>query len=42
MFQRIKDHVNLGYREKDSKLVEKAQAWANETVQPGRDKKSGN
>jgi hypothetical protein len=37
MFPRIKDHVNLGYWEKDSKLLEKAQVWARETVQPFRD-----
>jgi hypothetical protein len=36
MFQQLKNHVNPGFWGNDAKLLAKAQAWANETVQPGR------
>jgi hypothetical protein len=35
MLQQLKNHVNPGFWENDGKLLAKAQAWANEPVQPG-------
>jgi hypothetical protein len=37
MFLRIKDRLDPGFWGKDGKTLAKAQAWANEPLQPGRD-----